>query len=125
MASSWCNVPLANSVSKHGHGTPRRLQFHYKIAARQLHRAPLSVKKAVARHSTAGQPGERPVPSKGRKNIDTEDDESHGGQKSIWLTYSEFNPFSVVLRGPRSSSVLKSFFGLSVRSDGWTFTRLP
>ena len=35
--------------------------------------------------------------------------EPRGPRRSIWLTYSTFNPFSVVLRGPRSSSVLESF----------------
>jgi hypothetical protein len=30
-------------------------------------------------------------------------------RRSIWPAYSAFNPFSVALRGPRSSSVLESF----------------
>ena len=57
--------------------------------------------------------------------IDNAEDDgaSHGGRSPA---YSAFNPFSVVLRGPRSSSVLEILScGRSDRSDGSMFTRLP
>ena len=50
--------------------------------------------------------------------------ETHGGpRRSVWQTYSAFNPISVVLRGSPSSSVFESC-GLSDCSDGCLFVRL-
>ncbi len=74
-----------------------------------------------------GKSGEPPVPSKARKNLNTEDMESHGApRRSNWLAHSALNPFSVAL--PRPSLVLRvrilRLVRLSDRSDGWSFTRL-
>jgi hypothetical protein len=74
-----------------------------------------------------GQSDERPVPSKGARILTRRTNESHEGpRRSIRLAYIAFNPFSVVLRGPRSSSVLESLLAdYPTARDGWTFTRLP
>ena len=53
--------------------------------------------------------------------------ESHGGpRRSVWPTDSPFNPFSVVIRGPRLSSVLESLLpDLADNSTAWTAARSP
>ena len=68
------------------------------------------------------------MPSRRRKNCNTRTMESHrGSRRSKWLPYSAFNPFSVVLRGPGSSSVygIEFFFRSSDRPDGHPIALLP
>src|SRR5271169_5628676 len=66
----------------------------------------------------SAQSGESPARLSGwivhKKGLNTEEDRGHGGES--WRAHSAFTPFSVLLRGPRSSSVLRFFCGSIVRA---------